>query len=84
LILVCDRWRDAADRRLVGVDLDKVRAGFDECVSAFLATLGGKSPRTYATYQSGLARFREYLEARGQLEARSEQRSSEPPQSLSE
>jgi site-specific recombinase XerD len=50
------------------VDVDKATASFDECVSAFLATLGGKSPRTYATYQSGLARFREYLEATRQLE----------------
>jgi hypothetical protein len=51
------------------VDVDTAPAGFDESVRAFLATLGGKSPRTYATYQSGLARFREYLEARGQLES---------------
>jgi site-specific recombinase XerD len=52
------------------VDLDQAKAesGFDDSVRAFLATLGGKSPRTYATYQSGLARFREYLEASHQLE----------------
>ncbi len=42
-------------------------AGFDPCVSAFLGSLAGKSPRTFATYQSGLARFREFLEARGEL-----------------
>jgi site-specific recombinase XerD len=42
--------------------------GFDGSVSAFLNSLGGKSPRTYATYQSGLARFREFLQAYGQLE----------------
>jgi site-specific recombinase XerD len=29
--------------------------------------LGGKSPRTYATYQAGLARFREFLDERDQL-----------------
>jgi site-specific recombinase XerD len=40
---------------------------FDTGVSAFLDSLGGKSPRTYLTYQSGLARFREFLDARGQL-----------------
>jgi len=31
--------------------------------------LSGKSPRTYATYESGLARYREYLESTGRLEA---------------
>jgi len=41
----------------------------DGWASAFLDSLGGKSPRTYTTYQAGLARFREFLEARGQLEA---------------
>src|SRR5436309_7641376 len=40
----------------------------DEWVSAFLDSLGGKSPRTYATYQAGLARFREFLQARQQLD----------------
>jgi site-specific recombinase XerD len=43
--------------------------GFDASVSAFLGSLSGKSPRTYLTYQTGLARFREFLVARGQLEA---------------
>ena len=42
--------------------------GFDAAVSAFLDSLGGKSPRTYLTYQSGLARFREFLHARAELE----------------
>lgn len=41
---------------------------FDVRAREFLASLGGKSPRTYATYQTGLARFREYLEATKQLE----------------
>jgi site-specific recombinase XerD len=40
---------------------------FDTWVADFLASLTGKSPKTFATYQSGLARFREFLEARGQL-----------------
>ena len=38
--------------------------GYDAWVSAFLDSLSGKSPRTYLTYKSGLARFREFLEAR--------------------
>jgi site-specific recombinase XerD len=42
--------------------------GFDAWVAAFLRTLGGKSPRTYTTYQAGLARFHEFLESRGELE----------------
>ena len=42
--------------------------GFDAWVSAFLDSLAGKSPRTYSTYQAGLARFREFLDARDQLE----------------
>jgi site-specific recombinase XerD len=49
--------------------VDTPRSGFDEWASAFLGSLGGKSPRTFATYQSGLSRFREFLEARGQLAA---------------
>jgi site-specific recombinase XerD len=48
--------------------VDDVEGGFDTWVSAFLNSLGGKSPRTYLTYQSGLARFREFLDARRQLE----------------
>jgi site-specific recombinase XerD len=48
--------------------VDQAPSGFDASVRAFLASLGGKSPRTYATYQTGLARFREFLEASGQLE----------------
>lgn len=41
--------------------------GLDAWVAEFLRTLGGKSPRTYDTYQSGLARFREFLESRGEV-----------------
>src|SRR5437660_2331598 len=41
---------------------------FDELAEAFLATLGGKSPRTFTTYRTGLSRFREHLVARGVLE----------------
>ena len=41
--------------------------GYDACVTAFLSSLGGKSPRTFTTYQAGLARYREFLEARGEL-----------------
>ena len=40
---------------------------FDVLAAQFLDSLGGKSPKTYTTYQTGLARFREFLEARGQL-----------------
>src|SRR5438477_6160062 len=42
---------------------------FDVLAAQFLDSLGGKSPKTYTTYQTGLARFREFLEARGQLAA---------------
>src|SRR6478736_3383421 len=42
-------------------------AGFDAMRDQFLASLGGKSPKTYATYQTGLVRFRAYLESSGQL-----------------
>ena len=42
---------------------------FDTLVNQFLDSLAGKSPKTYATYQTGLGRFREFLVARGQLEA---------------
>jgi site-specific recombinase XerD len=41
--------------------------GFDAVKDEFLASLGGKSPKTYATYQTGLVRFRAFLEARGEL-----------------
>jgi site-specific recombinase XerD len=41
---------------------------FDALAAQFLDSLGGKSPKTYTTYRTGLARFREFLEARGQLE----------------
>lgn len=34
---------------------------YDDLVRQFLVSLGGKSPRTYDTYQTGLARFRAYL-----------------------
>ena len=49
--------------------MDPAAPGFDHWVSVFLDSLGGKSPRTYLTYQSGLARYREFLLARRQLEA---------------
>jgi site-specific recombinase XerD len=42
--------------------------GYDAVKDQFLASLGGKSPKTYATYQTGLVRFRAFLESRGQLE----------------
>jgi site-specific recombinase XerD len=48
--------------------VDEPRATFDALAADFLDSLGGKSPRTFTTYQTGLARFREFLEARGQLE----------------
>lgn len=41
----------------------------DRLVEAFLATLGGKSPRTHDTYRTGLRHFREYVAQRGSLEA---------------
>jgi site-specific recombinase XerD len=48
--------------------VDEAPVGFEAWVAAFLRTLGGKSPQTYVTYQSGLARFREFLESRGEVE----------------
>jgi site-specific recombinase XerD len=36
--------------------------------ASFLASLGGKSPKTYTTYQTGLTRFEEFLKASGQLD----------------
>jgi integrase/recombinase XerD len=44
------------------------RPAFDAVKDQFLASLGGKSPRTHATYQTGLAQFRAFLESRHQLE----------------
>src|SRR5258708_29983054 len=41
---------------------------FDRLTSQFLNSLGGKSPRTFTTYQTGLHQFRDFLHARGQLE----------------
>jgi len=35
--------------------------GFDALVGQFLSSLGGKSPRTFTTYQTSLARYRDYL-----------------------
>lgn len=49
--------------------MDDAPVGYQPWVEAFLGTLGGKSPRTYITYQSGLARFREFLQSRGQLDS---------------
>ncbi|HET7772153.1 MAG TPA: hypothetical protein VFN74_25495, partial [Chloroflexota bacterium] len=34
-------------------------------IGAYLATLGGKSPKTQRTYASGLRRFCEFLEEEG-------------------
>jgi site-specific recombinase XerD len=48
--------------------VDEAPVGFEGWVDAFLGSLGGKSPRTYATYQSGLGHYREFLESRGQLQ----------------
>jgi site-specific recombinase XerD len=42
---------------------------FEAWVGEFLGSLNGKSPRTFTTYQAGLARFGEYLQSRGELEA---------------
>jgi site-specific recombinase XerD len=47
---------------------DAGKSAFDQLRELFLASLSAKSPRTYTTYQTGLGRFREYLEARGQLQ----------------
>ncbi|GAC1329240.1 MAG: site-specific tyrosine recombinase XerD [Chloroflexota bacterium] len=62
---------DAADRASVA-SAPAVSAGaaeFDRLVGAFLDSLGGKSPRTYTTYATGLGRYRAFLEERKQLEA---------------
>jgi site-specific recombinase XerD len=48
--------------------VDSAPPAFDAWADQFLGTLGGKSPRTYATYQSGLARYREFLHARAHLD----------------
>jgi site-specific recombinase XerD len=48
--------------------VDEVSFEFDKLKDQFLASLGGKSPRTYTTYQTGLAHFRTFLETRGRLE----------------
>ncbi|MDQ6671728.1 MAG: tyrosine-type recombinase/integrase [Chloroflexota bacterium] len=48
--------------------MQDARVGFDTLKDEFLASLGGKSPKTYATYQTGLVRFRAFLESRGQIE----------------
>jgi len=48
--------------------VDQPPLSFDAYVQEFLASLSGKSPRTYSTYEAGLARFREYLDAAGRLE----------------
>ncbi len=42
---------------------------YEELVGQFLGSLHGKSPRTFDTYQTGLARYRAFLLQRGQLEA---------------
>jgi site-specific recombinase XerD len=40
---------------------------FEQLRDEFLSSLGGKSPRTFLTYQSGLARLGEFFLTRGQL-----------------
>jgi site-specific recombinase XerD len=47
--------------------VDAPNARYEALVREFLDSLGGKSPRTYATYQTGLVTFRTFLESRGQL-----------------
>src|SRR6266550_4721356 len=41
---------------------------YDRLTGQFLNSLGGKSPRTFTTYQTGLHQFRAFLQARGKLE----------------
>jgi site-specific recombinase XerD len=50
-------------------EVEQPASAFDERASEFAASLGGKSPRTYATYRAGLSRFREFLQANGTLES---------------
>ena len=50
------------------MDQSAASTGFDSLKDQFLASLGGKSPKTHATYQTGLLRLRAFLESRGQLE----------------
>jgi site-specific recombinase XerD len=42
---------------------------FDALVEQFLSSLSGKSPRTFTTYQTGLAHFRRFLDGKGALAA---------------
>jgi len=49
--------------------VDEPSFDYDKLREQFLASLGGKSPRTLTTYQTGLAHYREFLQARGQLAA---------------
>ena len=49
--------------------MDQAPLEFDRLKDQFLASLGGKSPRTYTTYQTGLAQFRDFLAARGRLDS---------------
>ena len=48
--------------------VEDARGGFDAVKDQFLASLGGKSPKTYATYQTRSRALRAFLESRGQLE----------------
>jgi site-specific recombinase XerD len=41
---------------------------FDRRCGEFLTSLGGKSPRTYTTYKTGVGRYRDFLAASGRLE----------------
>lgn len=49
--------------------MDEATTDFDGLARRFLDSLAGKSPRTFTTYQTGLVQFRDFLQARGQLEA---------------
>src|SRR5579859_5741230 len=56
------RWR-----RLRFRVVQDARVAFDAITDQFLASLGGKSPKTYATYQTALVRFRAFVESRGRI-----------------
>jgi site-specific recombinase XerD len=48
--------------------MDERVGDFEDLRNQFLNSLGGKSPKTYTTYQTGLTHYRTFLEERGQLE----------------
>src|SRR5258708_34238653 len=60
----------AAGQTSLGFQIvDNAPFEFDRLTEQFLASLGGKSPRTYTTYRTGLGQYRQFLESRGQLES---------------